>query len=230
MKGVFLGTRMRLATLPTQPTQNESSRLVRTVFKRAELLDSSVLAVEHSTYFPSGRSPIHAESDSEEIIYFRRGRGRVLQGDKFVEVGPGSAVAIPGGIEHYVENTGTDTLEHILISVTLDGTVPAASAISNDGAIVPHGGDGLQRLACHQYRVAPGESTPYFDYSDRETVYAISSGFLVAHVKLPETEYEWQYSVDSSNCLWLPPERPHRFRNVGDCDAVITVFLCLNGN
>src|ERR1035438_4444357 len=103
-----MGTRMRLAVLPLQQMHNENHRLVRTVFKRAELLNSSILAVEHSTYFASGRSPVHAEDDSEEIIYFRRGNGQVLLGDRYVDVGPGSAVAIPSGIKHHVVNTGQD--------------------------------------------------------------------------------------------------------------------------
>ena len=90
-----MGTRMRLATIPTQPMTNENHRLCRTVFKRAELLQSSVLAVEHSTYFAGGHSPVHAEDDSEEVIYFRRGRGKVLLGNQFVDVQAGSAVVIP---------------------------------------------------------------------------------------------------------------------------------------
>jgi mannose-6-phosphate isomerase-like protein (cupin superfamily) len=92
-----MGTRMRIANMPTQPQQNENHRLVRHVFKRAELLQSSVLAVEHSTYFRGGASPVHAEADSEEVIYFRRGRGKVLLGNEYVEVSPGKAVAIPSG-------------------------------------------------------------------------------------------------------------------------------------
>ena len=75
-----MGTRMRIANMPTQPQQNENHRLVRNVFKRAELLQSSVPAVEHSTYFANGCSPVHAEDDSEEVIYFRRGNGKVLLG------------------------------------------------------------------------------------------------------------------------------------------------------
>ena len=224
-----MGTYMRVATLPNQPVQNESSRLVRTVFRRADLISSSILAVEHSTYFRSGSSPVHAEADSEEIIYFRRGTGRVLQGDSYVEVAPGSAVAIPSGIEHCVENTGTDPLEHILISATLKGTVPGAAPIDNTGALISHGQDGLQRLACYRYELAPGESTEYFDYSDREVAYAVSSGYVVPHVKLPRTDYEWQYSIDASNAIWLPADRPHRFRNVGDCTAVLIAFVCLTG-
>ena len=70
-----MGTRMRLATIPTLPPHNENHRLVRMIFKRADLLSSSILAVEQSTYFATGQSPVHAEDDSEEIIYFRNWTG-----------------------------------------------------------------------------------------------------------------------------------------------------------
>ena len=224
-----MGTRMRLATLPTQPMTNENHRLVRTVFRRADLLASSVLAVEQSTYFAGGRSPVHAEDDSEEVIYFRRGRGKVLHGSSYVEVGPGSAVTIPGGIPHHVVNTGEDVLEHILISVDLSRPAPQAAALPDSGDyLVPHGQDGLQRLACRKFTVAPGQQSESLTYSDREVVYAISGGFAIAHVALPGGEYEWQYAVDASNCFWLPPGRPHFFRNVGDSPLSVTSFICLS--
>lgn len=224
-----MGTRMRLATLPTQPMTNENHRLVRTVFRRAELLASSVLAVEQSTYFAGGKSPVHAEDDSEEVIYFRRGHGKVLHGSNYVEVGPGSAVTIPGGIPHHVVNTGEDVLEHILISVDLSHPAPAAAALPDTGDyLVPHGKDGLQRLACRKFTVAPGQQSGSQTFSDREVVYAISGGFAVVHVALPGGEYEWQYAVDASNCFWLPPGRPHFFRNVGDSPLSVTSFLCLS--
>lgn len=223
-----MGTRMRLATLPTQPTMNENHRLVRTVFRRSDLLASSVLAVEQSTYFPSGKSPVHAEGDSEEVIYFRRGRGQVLRGTEYVDVGPGSAVTIPGGIRHHVVNTGEDVLEHILISADLSKPMPNAKALPNSGDyLVPHGADGLRRLACRRFSVAPGERSASWTYADREAVYAISGGFTVVHVGLPGGEYEWQYAMDGSNCFWLPPERPHYFRNVGDSPLTVVGLLCL---
>lgn len=224
-----MGTRMRLATLPTQPTMNENHRLVRTVFRRAELLASSVLAVEQSTYFAGGKSPVHAEGDSEEVIYFRRGRGKVLRGAEYVEVGPGSAVTIPGGLAHHVVNTGEDVLEHILISADLSRPAAPAQALPDTGDyLVPHGADGLQRLACRKFTVAAGEQSPSWTHDDREVVYAISGGFAIVHVGLPGGEYEWQYAMDGSNCFWLPPGRPHFFRNVGDSPLTLVALLCLS--
>ena len=90
-----MGTLMRLTSMSVKPERNENHRLVDVLFSRNDLVDSNFLAVEKSTYFPSGSSPVHAEGHSEEIIYFRRGRGKVLLGKDYAGVGPGSAVAIP---------------------------------------------------------------------------------------------------------------------------------------
>lgn len=225
-----MGTRMRIANMPTQPQQNENRRLVRNVFKRADLLQSSVLAVEHSTYFANGCSPIHAEEDSEEVIYFRRGRGKVLLGNQYVEVSPGSAVAIPSGIRHQVVNSGEDVLEHILISADLANKPPAARSLPDTGdyLIGPERKD-MARLNCRSFTVAQGARTESLRYDDRETVYAISCGYAVVHCGLPEGAYEWEYSLDSANCIWLPPGRPHSFRNVGDCPLHVTGFTVVTG-
>ncbi|MGE0724637.1 MAG: cupin domain-containing protein [Alphaproteobacteria bacterium] len=225
-----MGTRMRLATIPTQPMTNENHRLCRTVFKRAELLQSSVLAVEHSTYFAGGHSPVHAEDDSEEVIYFRRGKGKVLLGNQFVDVGPGSAVAIPSGIRHQVVNSGEDVLEHILVSADLANKPPKATPLNGSGDyLVGDDRKDMGRLACRRFSVAEGARSPTVRYDDRESIYIISGGYAVAHVGLPEGEYEWTYSLDASHCIWLPPGRPHSFRNTGDSPLSITSFLCVTG-
>jgi mannose-6-phosphate isomerase-like protein (cupin superfamily) len=226
-----MGTRMRIANMPTQPQQNENHRLVRNVFKRAELLQSSVLAVEHSTYFRGGASPVHAEADSEEVIYFRRGRGKVLLGNEYVEVSPGKAVAIPSGIKHHVVNSGEDVLEHILISADLANKPPKAAPLADTGdfLIGPDRRD-MGRLNCRSFTVKQGSRSPTVRYDDRETVYAISCGYAVVHCGLPEGPYEWEYSLDAANCLWLPPGRPHSFRNVGDCPLHVVGFTIVTGS
>ena len=225
-----MGTRMRVANMPTQPMSNENHRLCRTVFKRAELLQSSVLAVEHSTYFAGGHSPVHAEDDSEEVIYFRRGKGKVLLGNQFVDVVPGTAVAIPSGIRHQVVNSGEDVLEHILISADLANKPPKALPVEDTGDyLVGADRKDMARLTCRRFSVAAGERSRTIRFDDREAVYAISSGYAVAHVGLPEGEYEWEYSLDAANCIWLPPGRPHSFRNTGDCPLHVTSFLCVTG-
>lgn len=200
------------------------------IFKRAELLSSSILAVEQSTYFEKGRSPVHAEEDSEEIIYFRKGSGQVLLGDEYVDVGPGSAVPVTKGIKHHVVNVGSDVLEHILISADISSSAPTISPQPNtDDYILQREASGLERLSCRKVIVEEGARTEKISFPGQESVYAISSGFVVAHVGLPSGDYEWQYAFDSANCFWLPPGLPHYFRNVGDCPMHLINFLCVSG-
>lgn len=212
-----MGTLMRLASLSGLPERNENHRLVSVVMSQKDLVDSNIVGVEKSTYFPSGKSPVHAESPTEEIIYFRRGRGKVLLGERYVDVGPGVSVAIPSGIAHHVVNSGEDVLDHILISVEI-GDCPLQSdyvAVEGDG--LPQDQTRLlSRLSCRTFRVALDESSPSMTMPDVENVYTISAGFAVAHVKLAGTDYEWQYALDASSCIWIPPGIPHRFRNIGD--------------
>jgi mannose-6-phosphate isomerase-like protein (cupin superfamily) len=218
---------MRLASLTASPQRNENHRLVRVVFSQGDLVDSNVLGVEQSIYFASGSSPVHAESHSEEIMYFRRGRGKVLLGNAYVDVGPGSAVAIPSGIEHHVINSGKDVLEHILISAEIgnrprqdDYSAQPGDCLAEDQIRL------LSRLACRTVVVAKEERSAAADYPEHESVYAISAGFAIAHIKLAGTEYEWQYALDASNCIWIPAGVPHYLRNIGDTPLQVTQFQC----
>jgi len=226
-----MGTRMRLATLPTLPQQNENHRLVRMIFRRAELHDSQILAVEQSTYFATGRSPVHAETHTEEIMYFRRGRGKVLRNDAYVDVGPGSAVTIPKGMKHHVVNTGEDVLEHILISVGIGDLPPQGKTLPpRDDYMLADELPEMRRLACRKIVVPEGAASKSVTFPNHETVYVFSSGFVVAHVTVAGTEYEWQYALDGSNCIWLPPGLPHYFRNVGDAPVHAFNFMCRSGS
>jgi mannose-6-phosphate isomerase-like protein (cupin superfamily) len=216
---------MKLASLSTPAQRNENHRLVRVVFSNSDLVDSNIMGVEQSIYLTSGSSPIHAESPTEEIMYFRRGRGKVLIGDAYVDVGPGSAVAIPTGVEHHVVNSGKDVLEHILISAAI-GDRPMESdykAQPGDCLTEDHARQ-LSRLKCRRLTVAEEERSAAFDYAEHESVYSISAGFAIAHVKLAGTDYEWQYAVDASDCIWIPPNVPHYFRNIGDTPLRLVQF------
>lgn len=220
-----MGTLMRLTSMSAKAERNENHRLVNVLFSQGDLVDSNFLAVEKSTYFPSGSSPVHAEGHSEEIIYFRRGRGKVLLGDHYAEVGPGSAVAIPSGIEHHVVNTGNDVLDHILVSVEIGSCPLQAEHVAGPGDCLPQDQTRLlSRLSCRRFDVAENESSPMTTQDHVENIYTISAGFAVAHVRLAGTEYEWQYSLDSNNCLWVPAGIPHYFRNTGDCPLRLVNF------
>ncbi|WP_375459717.1 cupin domain-containing protein [uncultured Enterovirga sp.] len=218
---------MRLGSLTAPTPRNENHRIVQVVFTPSDLEASRILGVERSTYFTSGRSPIHAESHSEEIIYFRRGRGKVLLGKNYIEVGPGSAVAIPSGIEHHVVNSGEDVLEHVLISAEIgDCPVQATYMASADDVLPEDQTRLLSRLTCTRLDVAEDQKTAEAILPDHEAVYTLSGGSVIAHVKLAGTDYEWQYALDPSSCFWIPAGVPHSFRNIGDIPVRLVKFGC----
>ncbi len=220
-----MGTLMRLTSLSASPERNENHRICSVIFSQKDLVDSNILGVERSTYFPSGKSPIHAEDHSEEIIYFRRGRGKVLLGKEYVDVGPGSAVAIPSGIEHHVVNSGEDVLDHILIGVEIGGCPLQADYVAKTDDCLPQEQTrGLSRLSCRKLVVDQNQRSPEITLAAVENIYTLSAGFAVAHVKLAGTEYEWQYALDASSCIWIPAGVPHSFRNIGDTPLHIVNF------
>jgi mannose-6-phosphate isomerase-like protein (cupin superfamily) len=223
-----MGTRIRLATLPEIPFQNENHRLVRIVFRRLNLPGSLVLAFENSVYFTEGSSPLHSDDDSEEIIYVRRGTGFVQIDDRQVPVRPGAAVAVPRSVKHRVVNTGKDVLEHLLICADITKPKPATPFPGAAEDLMTAGpGSRLERLSCRRLALKEGESSEILVYQDREVIYGLSGGFAVM-VSTADGAYEWEYAVDASNAFWLPAGTRHAFRNVGDSELTAVGFLCDN--
>lgn len=224
-----MGTRIRLATLPEIPFQNENHRLVRIVFRRLNLPASLVLAFENSVYFTEGRSPLHSDDDSEEIIYVRRGTGFVQIDDRQVPVRPGAAVAVPRSVKHRVVNTGKDVLEHLLICADITKPKPATPYPGAAEDMLTAGPESrLERLSCRRLTLKEGGSSEILVYQDREVIYGLSGGFAVIMVSTADGAYEWEYAVDASNAFWLPAGTRHAFRNVGDSELTAVGFLCDN--
>ena len=84
----------------------------------------------------------------------------------------------------------------------------------------------LSRLRCGRLTIGLGERGAEAVCPEQESVYVISAGFAIAHVKLAGTEYEWQYALDASSCFWVPPGIPHSFRNIGDTLLHLVQFQC----
>lgn len=222
-----MGTRIRLATLPELPFQNENHRQVRIVFRRLNLPGSLVLAFENSVYFTHGSSPLHADDDSEEIIYVRRGTGYVQIDDAQVPVRPGAAVAVPRSVRHCVVNTGKDVLEHLLICADITKPKPAAPHPASAEDLITAGpGSRLERLSCRRLSLKEGDSSEILVYDGREVIYGLSGGFAVIMVSTADGAYEWEYAIDGSNAFWLPAGTRHAFRNVGDSELTAIGFLC----
>lgn len=60
---------------------------------------------------PAGaHAPGHVHERAEEVIYVLSGSGEVHVGKEIATVVPGSAVFVPAGLEHSVNNTSQETL------------------------------------------------------------------------------------------------------------------------
>ncbi|MEO6958604.1 MAG: cupin domain-containing protein [Burkholderiaceae bacterium] len=223
-----MGTESRISQLATLPFSNENTRLVRTVWSPLQIPSTALMGVEQTQYFPGGRSATHSDDRSEEIIYFRQGHGEIQLDDKVVEVGPGIAVSVPKNVVHTVRNTGKDLLEHILITGDLTHkSVPHSPLPDSLKYLVKDSESGLQRLSAFRMEIAPGESTEPLTSLDRECVYVLSSGYVVAKVLTHDFLYDFEYALNVSSSMWLPPGPRHSLRNVGDSTAVVVGFLCL---
>ena len=89
----------------------------------AEGVGSSKLMVVHATLKP-GKTPGDAEGHGaahpppyDEAYYILRGYGRMEfgEGEEVYEVGPDTAIFIPGGTLHKITNIGTEDLEFLTI-------------------------------------------------------------------------------------------------------------------
>jgi len=63
---------------------------------------------------PGGYTPMH-KHDWEHEIFIHEGVGEVLQGDDWVQVGPGTVVFIPPGEKHQIKNAGKSTLTFVCL-------------------------------------------------------------------------------------------------------------------
>jgi mannose-6-phosphate isomerase-like protein (cupin superfamily)/glycosyltransferase A (GT-A) superfamily protein (DUF2064 family) len=70
-----------------------------------------------ATVAPGEKTREHHHAESEEIYYLLKGRGRVSVGGEVREVGPSTAVLIPPGTKHSIENSGTEDLVFLCSSV-----------------------------------------------------------------------------------------------------------------
>lgn len=59
---------------------------------------------------PGGKTECHVHPVVEEIYYFLRGRGKVLAGDEYHDVGPGDSILHKPGVRHQTWNTGGEKL------------------------------------------------------------------------------------------------------------------------
>lgn len=223
-----MGTESRVSHLGALPFSNENSRLVRTIWSPLQIPHTALMGVEQTQYFPGGRSATHSDDRSEEIIYFRQGRGQIQLDDRIVEVEPGTAVAVPKNVVHTVRNTGADMLEHILVTGDLTlGALPASPLPDSLDYLMRGDGHDLQRLSAFRVEIPPGGTTEPLTLLDRECVYVLSSGYVVSKVLTHDFLYDFEYALTVNSSMWVPAGPRHSFRNIGDTTAVLIGFLCL---
>lgn len=222
-----MGTESRISHFANIPFSNENTRLVRVVWNPQQIPDTALMGVEQTQYFPGGSSARHSDDRSEEIIYFRQGSGEVQLDSEVVEVGPGSAVSVPKNAIHHVRNTGTDLLEHVLVTGNLTKSKLPRSPLPESLDYIVRGDEDLERLSLFRLEIAPGESSEPIELPDREVVYLLSSGYVVTKVRTHDFLYDFEYALNASNSMWVPAGPRHSFRNVGDVPAVILGFMCV---
>ncbi len=61
-----------------------------------------------------GHSPKHSH-EWEHEIFFHAGTGEVFSGEEWIPVSAGSVAFVPGGTDHQIRNTGSDTLVFVCL-------------------------------------------------------------------------------------------------------------------
>ena len=78
--------------------------------RRAFGTDDVMLVLNHCE---PGMEPRPHSHDFDQIAMITKGRAIYHIGDEHNEVGPGSIMLIPAGVEHYIEPLGDETVENI---------------------------------------------------------------------------------------------------------------------
>ncbi|MGH7266054.1 MAG: cupin domain-containing protein [Candidatus Rokuibacteriota bacterium] len=70
---------------------------------------AKTLMMGAQTLPPGGEIPLH-QHGQEEILFVYAGRARITVGGAAHDVGPETAVFVPGGTPHRIQNTGSEDL------------------------------------------------------------------------------------------------------------------------
>lgn len=89
------------------------------------LINPDNCATEHydfriSSYEPKGHVEVHAHQRAEHVYYILAGKGLMTLGERRIVVAPHTAIFIPPGLDHAIDNTGLENLVFIVVSVPAD--------------------------------------------------------------------------------------------------------------
>ncbi len=97
------------------------------------LIDDSdgapTFAMRHFEVAPGGHTPLHSHPHEHEV-YALQGNGIVMEGEREHLLKPGTAVFVPGGVEHQFKNTGSTTLKFLCLIPHLTGDTTGSCAAS----------------------------------------------------------------------------------------------------
>jgi quercetin dioxygenase-like cupin family protein len=79
--------------------------------KKNNIFTTERLFCDVYCFEPGQTQASHSHSGSDKLYYVLEGTGRIQIGDESREVGQGTAVLAPAGVEHAVSNDGTARLE-----------------------------------------------------------------------------------------------------------------------
>ncbi|CAN5920611.1 hypothetical protein BH11PSE3_BH11PSE3_43140 [soil metagenome] len=68
-----------------------------------------------------GKTPLHKHDQAHEMFYVLSGRGRARYDGKDHEIAKGDTLVLPPGMEHVIENTGSDRLYCLTVMVPNEG-------------------------------------------------------------------------------------------------------------
>lgn len=80
---------------------------------------SFTLVVE--IFAPGGRTPPNTHADAYESFFVLSGTGIAIAGGQTMPIGPGDAFVLKPGVEHVVENTGTEKLYCLTLMTPNEG-------------------------------------------------------------------------------------------------------------
>ncbi len=70
---------------------------------------------------PGGKTPPNVHQHAHEMFYVLSGRGRAHCGGKTYDVEKGDTLVLPPGLEHVVENTGSEKLYCLTVMIPNEG-------------------------------------------------------------------------------------------------------------
>lgn len=107
-----------LKDIATEMTHNKSvfrKRLIKTEENKGELQTFNYAWLKKGK-----RLEIHSHPDGEEFYLFLEGKGRMLVGDKWMNVKRGDFITVPKGSKHSAENNDSQNLVFITIRTVFD--------------------------------------------------------------------------------------------------------------